>query len=55
MWWYPASTQAIDLARDTLDWLLAGPLGKLKSTFKILGGMKRRVKDQLASFKSLGS
>jgi acyl-CoA reductase-like NAD-dependent aldehyde dehydrogenase len=52
VWWYPATTQAIDLARDTLSWLVATPFKKIGATIKVLGGIKRRLKDQKSQLSS---
>ena len=48
VWWFPATDQALLLARTTLDWLIAKPLSKLGKTFKVLGAMKERIRDQKA-------
>lgn len=46
VWWFPASDQAVELARTTLDWLIAKPLAKIGKTFKVLVAIKSRLKEQ---------
>lgn len=46
VWWFPATDQAISLARTTLAWLTAKPFSKIGKTFKVLGAMKERIRDQ---------
>jgi hypothetical protein len=46
VWWFPATDQALELARTTLTWLVARPFSKIGKTFKVLGAMKTRIKDQ---------
>jgi acyl-CoA reductase-like NAD-dependent aldehyde dehydrogenase len=46
VWWFPATDQALELARTTVAWLTAKPFSKIGKTFKVLGAMKARIKDQ---------
>lgn len=46
VWWFPATDQALSLARTTLSWLTAKPLSKLGKTFAVLGAMKGRIREQ---------
>ena len=53
VWWFPATDQAISLARTTLAWLTAKPLSKLGKTFNVLGAMKERIQAQKSMRESI--
>lgn len=45
-WWFPLSSEGLDLARDTLAWLTATGVAKVKRTVGVLAAMKKRVAEQ---------
>lgn len=46
VWWFPFDAESVALARQTVGWLTATGISKIKMTVGLLGAMKRRVQNQ---------
>lgn len=46
VWWFPFDAESVALARQTVGWLTATGLSKIKMTVGLLAAMKKRVANQ---------
>jgi len=46
VWWFPFDAESVALARQTVEWLTASGISKIKQTVALLAAMKRRVQSQ---------
>jgi hypothetical protein len=47
-WWFPGGADAVSLARRSLAWLVAGPLGRIAGVFGLLRAVRARIAVQRA-------
>lgn len=46
VWWHPFDAESVALARQTVGWLTATGISKIKQTIGLMSAMKRRVQSQ---------